>query len=144
MTKTKPDCSNYEAWQGYMEVRKIKKFPITARAIVTLVNRLLRFMQEGQDITLMLDQSTVAGWNTVYPVKGYVRHEEKPVQKRKKAVTSPEIEAKRLIYRNLCTTRINFHSDIDKAAHQERITVAKQALYKAKQAASCTKLGDLL
>lgn len=91
MTKTKPDCVNYEAWLRYMETRKTKKYPITPGAILLLVNRLLRFMQEGQDITRMLDQSTVAGWNTVYPVKGYVRHEEKPVQARQKKVHSPEI-----------------------------------------------------
>lgn len=84
MTKklTKPDCPNYEAWQGYMATRKEKKYPVNPYAINRLVCRLIRFMREGQDITRMLDQSTVAGWNTIYIVKGYVRCEEKPVQAR--------------------------------------------------------------
>ena len=80
MKPTKPDCPNHEAWMGYMATRKEKKYPVNPYAITRLVNRLLRFMREGQDITRMLDQSTVAGWNTIYMVKGYVRHEEKPVQ----------------------------------------------------------------
>lgn len=92
MKPTKPDCPNHEAWQGYLEARKYKKFPNTSHALVLLVNRLLRFHGEGQDIAMMLERATTAGWNTVYAVKGYVRHEEKTVQPRSKIVC-PEIVA---------------------------------------------------
>ncbi len=63
----KKPCPNYESWHGYLEVRKQRKYPITARVITLLVNKLLKLRSESHDIGKCLDNATLRGWSSVYP-----------------------------------------------------------------------------
>ena len=69
-----------------------------------------------------------------------------PVKKipRDEVIDSPDIQAKLKIYKDLCFEKINFRSEIDRLAHQERITVAKKNWQDAVKNASCKKIGDIL
>jgi hypothetical protein len=63
-----PEWIDKEAWQGYVEMRRLKKKPMTKQAIVRTVNTLQQLYQEGQDITLVLNQSEDQGYTGVFPV----------------------------------------------------------------------------
>ncbi len=58
-----------EAWNGFMEMRRAIKKPMTERAISMLVNRLEKLKQNGHDVNACLDQSTFHNWQDVYPLK---------------------------------------------------------------------------
>lgn len=58
-----------EAWNGFMEMRRAIKKPMTERAISMLIHRLERLKQNGHDVNACLDQSTFHSWQDVYPLK---------------------------------------------------------------------------
>jgi hypothetical protein len=64
-----------EAWNGYCEMRKQKKKPLTAGALVRAVNTLERLMQEGEDLVLVLNQSEDRGWPGLFEVSASYRKE---------------------------------------------------------------------
>lgn len=47
---------------------KIRK-PMTDRALELILAKLDRMRSEGQDLSAVLDQSTVNGWQDVFPLK---------------------------------------------------------------------------
>jgi hypothetical protein len=63
-----PSWIPLEAWDGYCAMRKQKKKPMTAGALTRTLNSLERMMQEGEDITLVLNQSEDQGYVGVFPV----------------------------------------------------------------------------
>ena len=57
-----------EAWKGYSDMRLKKKKPLTEGAIGRAVGTLERLMQEGEDLTLVLNQSEDHGWPGLFKV----------------------------------------------------------------------------
>jgi hypothetical protein len=70
---TKADWIPAEAWNGFVEMRKAIKAPMTSRAMTLIVNKLKSFKEQGLDIESILDQSTSNNWKDVYPVKALAR-----------------------------------------------------------------------
>lgn len=62
-----------DAWQGYVDMRRTMKKPMTARAEVLVLKTLLQLKEKGHDPNAALDQSTVHNWIDVYEPK------EKPI-----------------------------------------------------------------
>lgn len=56
-------------WKALLEVRKDKKAPNTPRALKLLLDELERLKSLGFDPAKVLDQSTLKGWKSVFPLK---------------------------------------------------------------------------
>lgn len=56
-------------WDGYLEMRKRMKKPMTGRALELAVASLEKLMRSGEDPGQVLDQSTMNSWIGLYPVK---------------------------------------------------------------------------
>jgi hypothetical protein len=67
-----PDWVPVDAWEGYVEMRRLKKKPLTARAQAGIVAELARLRDAGHDPGAVLDQSTVSCWPGVFPLKNAV------------------------------------------------------------------------
>jgi hypothetical protein len=65
-----PDWIPPEPWAGWLEMRTRKKTPNTTRALKLAVSTLDGLRQAGQDLTLVIDQSTKRGWTDFFPFKG--------------------------------------------------------------------------
>jgi hypothetical protein len=63
-----PHYIDPEAWADYKEMRDKKKKPLTRLGTVRALNTLERLWQEGQDITLVLNQSADRGFTGLFPV----------------------------------------------------------------------------
>lgn len=64
-----PDWIPLDAWDGWLEMRKQLKKPLTDRARVRAINKLDAMRQAGQDIAEVLDRSTMSGWTDLYEIK---------------------------------------------------------------------------
>lgn len=64
-----PDWIPVDAWNGWLEMRKKLKKPLTDRAAQRAINKLASMMQMGQDIAEVLDRSTMNGWTDLYEIK---------------------------------------------------------------------------
>jgi hypothetical protein len=58
-----------EAWNGWLDMRNKLKKPPTNRAIELALDKLEAMQQKGQDITEVLDRSTINGWTDLYEIK---------------------------------------------------------------------------
>lgn len=91
-----PEWIDREAWDGFVEMRKsIKKPMTTARAMNRLINRLQMLRDKGHDPNECLDQSTFHNWQDVYPLKAEVIPNVKPTPtyEAPARLTKEEIEA---------------------------------------------------
>jgi hypothetical protein len=59
-----------DAWQGWVEMRKQRKRPLTDRATARAINKLDVIRAKGHDIAELLDRSTINGWLDIYEPKG--------------------------------------------------------------------------
>lgn len=64
-----PECIPVDAWNGWVEMRKQRKKPLTERAYNQAINKLVAFKDKGQNITEVLDRSTMNGWTDLYEIK---------------------------------------------------------------------------
>ena len=64
-----PDWVPVEAWNGFVEMRRQTRKPMTDRAKVLLLSKLERMRQSGHDAGTLLDQSTLSSWTSVYEPK---------------------------------------------------------------------------
>lgn len=64
-----PDWIPVEAWNGYVEMRKKLRKPMTARARSLVINALQAMHGKGLDVALALDNSTRNDWIDVYEPK---------------------------------------------------------------------------
>jgi uncharacterized protein YdaU (DUF1376 family) len=64
-----PDWVPQEAWKAWLEVRKKKDSPNTPRALKLALGELERLKSQGFDPVAVLDQSTLKGWKSLWPVK---------------------------------------------------------------------------
>lgn len=58
-----------EAWQGYCEMRRRKRAPLTDRAKRLVLKELEQLMHQGHDPNAVLDQSAQNSWTAIYPIK---------------------------------------------------------------------------
>jgi uncharacterized protein YdaU (DUF1376 family) len=59
-----------DAWNGFVEMRKKTKAPLTHRAITLIIKELEKLRVDGHEPGAVLDQSTRNNWKDVYPLKG--------------------------------------------------------------------------
>jgi uncharacterized protein YdaU (DUF1376 family) len=59
-----------DAWQGWVDMRKQRKRPLTDRAKTRAINKLEALHSAGHDIAELLDRSTINGWLDIYEPKG--------------------------------------------------------------------------
>lgn len=64
-----PDWLPIDAWDGWLAMRKTLKKPATERAKQMAIKKLQDLAAEGNDPAAVLDQSTMAGWTDLYPIK---------------------------------------------------------------------------
>lgn len=66
-----PPWVDPEAWAGFVEARKAmgRTRPFTDRAAQLIIKRLEQFKALGHDPNASLDQSTMNGWQGVFPPK---------------------------------------------------------------------------
>lgn len=64
-----PDWMPLKAWDGWLEMRRGKKCPATARALELAVKKLADLRAQGHDPEVVLDQSTMMGWQGLFPVR---------------------------------------------------------------------------
>ena len=64
-----PDWMPRDAWDGWLQMRKQRKKPLTDRAATRAINKLDAMRQAGQDIAEVLDRSTLNGWTDLYEIK---------------------------------------------------------------------------
>lgn len=67
-TVSLPDWIPEDAWNGFVEMRKKIRAPMTPRAFLLTIRQLDAQRSNGQDVAAMLDQSTQKGWRGVFPV----------------------------------------------------------------------------
>lgn len=67
--KALPNWLPVDAWNGWLEMRKQRKKPLTDRAASRAINKLEAMRDAGQDITEVLDRSTMNGWTDLYEIK---------------------------------------------------------------------------
>jgi len=65
-----PDWLPMDAWNGWVEMRKKRKRPLTDRATARAINKLDAIRSKGHDIEDLLDRSTINGWLDIYEPKG--------------------------------------------------------------------------
>ena len=64
-----PDCIPVDAWQGWVDMRNQRKKPLTDRAYNQAIDKLVAFEAKGQNITEVLDRSTMNNWLDLYEIK---------------------------------------------------------------------------
>jgi hypothetical protein len=64
-----PDWIPPEAWNGFMEMRKRVRAPMTNRAVQLVIADLLKLKTQGEDVGAVLDRSTQNSWKGVFPTK---------------------------------------------------------------------------
>lgn len=67
-----PEWLPLEAWTAYLQMRKQKKTPNGPRALQMLVTELTRLKSQGFDPVAVIDQSTLKGWKSFFPLKAEV------------------------------------------------------------------------
>jgi hypothetical protein len=90
-----PDCIPADAWNGWVEMRKQRKKPLTDRAYNQAIDKLVAFMAKGQNITEVLDRSTMNGWTDLYEIKeprnaGNSKHAAEPTNSMVRAVIASQ------------------------------------------------------
>lgn len=65
-----PDWVPVDSWEGYAEMRKKIRKPMTPRARELVLKKLSAMREEGHDIADVLDLSTTNAWTDVYRPEG--------------------------------------------------------------------------
>lgn len=80
-----PDWIDREAWAGYLEMRLLIKKPPTARALQLSLRTLEKLRAAGHDANAVLDQSTQASWQGLFPLRA-PQGQQKPADRAPTAV----------------------------------------------------------
>ena len=64
-----PEWLPLDAWQGFVDMRKKLKAPLTPRAITLLMSKLDELRTQGNDPGAVLDQSTEMAWRGVFALR---------------------------------------------------------------------------
>ena len=68
-----PDWIPVDAWNGYADMRKKIRKPMTDRAVELKLKELESFKNQGLDIAAILDKSTSNNWTDIYAPKAKFR-----------------------------------------------------------------------
>ena len=68
-----PEWVPSEAWNGFLEMRKKIKKPLTERGVALALKKLGQLRDEGHDPSAVLDQSVMSNYQGLFPVKGDFR-----------------------------------------------------------------------
>ena len=63
-----PDWIPLQSWEAYLKHRKLKRAKVTPEAAHGLIEKLLEFKKQGEDITAILKQSVINGWTGLFPI----------------------------------------------------------------------------
>ncbi len=63
-----PNYIDPEAWAGFVEMRKLKKKPLTTNGVTRILKALERLREAGEDPNLVLNQSEDMAFTGVFPV----------------------------------------------------------------------------
>lgn len=66
-----PDWMPAAEWSAFLDMRKLKGAPPTARAVSLLVGKIEALKSRGHDPSAVLDQSTLKSWTDVYEIKDW-------------------------------------------------------------------------
>jgi hypothetical protein len=69
-----PEWVPEAAWNGFVEMRKKLRNPLTDRAKELAIAKLYKLKVEGHDPEKVLDQSTMNGWKGLFELKGETRN----------------------------------------------------------------------
>lgn len=69
-----PDWIDRKSWDGFVDMRRKKRAPNTARALDLIVAKLQRLRDEGENPRDVLDQSTMRGWTGVFAIRSEGKH----------------------------------------------------------------------
>lgn len=58
-----------DAWDGYREMRKKIKAPMTDRAVTLALNELTEWRAAGEDVAQILDRSTKNAWRGLFSLR---------------------------------------------------------------------------
>jgi phage replication O-like protein O len=64
-----PDFIPQDSWDGFVQMRKQIKKPLSGRAVTLALNKLAKFHSIGYNLTEILDKSTLNGWQDLYEPK---------------------------------------------------------------------------
>ncbi len=64
-----PDWVPVDAWNGWIEVRRKNRWPVTDRALALAVGELEALRGKGHDPSRVIDLATLKGWRSFYPPK---------------------------------------------------------------------------
>jgi hypothetical protein len=66
-----PDWIDSDSWLGFKEMRRLIRKPLTPRAEVLILRKLVKLKNNGHDPNLALDESTEHNWQSVFPPKTF-------------------------------------------------------------------------
>ena len=101
-----PEYIDLGAWNGFVEMRKSIKRPMTVRAMQLVIHKLDEMKQKGHDPNACLDQSTLHNWQTVYPVKAEDVPNLIPVEKYREPERTPEQRARDIAARDAVMAKL--------------------------------------
>jgi hypothetical protein len=64
-----PEWLPLDSWEGFLEMRKKIRAPMTDRATYLILKKLGELRKQGHDPAALLDEATERGWRTVFPPK---------------------------------------------------------------------------
>lgn len=70
-----PNWIDPEAWQGYVDMRKRIKKPLTARAMTMAIRMLDTLRMQGEDVSMVLMQSEFNSWQGLFAVNEEFRRQ---------------------------------------------------------------------
>lgn len=65
-----PDWIPLDTWSAFIEMRKKIKKPPTDYALKLIIDKLVKFRANGQDVKQVLEKSITSGWQDVFEIKG--------------------------------------------------------------------------
>lgn len=64
-----PDWIPADAWEGFVEMRKKMRAPLTNRAVTLVLGKLEKLRAQGHNPATLLDEAVEHSWKSVYPPK---------------------------------------------------------------------------
>ena len=84
-----PEWLPLEAWNGFVEMRKKIKAPLTDRAARIILGELDNLRSDGENVEAVLDRSTSQAWKGVFPVKGEAKTGSKTSEQQRTRYADP-------------------------------------------------------
>lgn len=73
-----PDWIDATAWNGFLEMRKKHRYPLTEHALNLAVTELEKLKEQGEDPSAVLNQSTLRGYRGLFTARNVDHPQRKP------------------------------------------------------------------